>query len=190
MNNSRYQAESRAHFLRQEPSEHSRDFPERKSKWQWSRWNATRKRLLTRFRRGLERVVAQLARFDYVFSCFEWHSEICEIEQRNRKNRSARFADCQSFSSAIAGRALFYAPQNREDSRSSDFESRLVVLLIILNSHREKWNRARGAVDESLNERNSTNGKLVSDSDWWSARTCLVHYPTSVRRWIENWILL
>lgn len=73
-------------------------------------------------------------------------------------------------------RALLYAPQNREDSRSSDFESQCRFFSSILDSFANKKAREASRSAAQISE-----WKLVSDSDWWK-RTFYTHYPTSVPR--------
>lgn len=71
-------------------------------------------------------------------------------------------------------RALFYAPQNREDSRSSDYESRFV------SRHSWFFRKQQIKIREASRSMAQINEwKLVSVSDWWK-EYFFTHYSTSV----------
>lgn len=68
------------------------------------------------------------------------------VTLRFAQSLTTRSADRQSFDH----RSLFYAPQNREDSRSSDFESRLVFSSSFLILFRKKRRTRRSPASRSM----------------------------------------
>lgn len=132
----------------------------RKSEWQWSHSVATRKRLLMRFQISLKVRGALCNRiFHSMANCFCRSLRACYIMTIGNLHH----------------RALFYAPQNREDSRSTDFKSRCFFSSFLALCRREH----KRTHEASRSMARIGEWKLVSDSDWWQELVCL-NYPTSV----------